>query len=63
MGNGVLVTWLQKEDIWVSNNGCSEEVKYITMQFKRHKIYLPSDVYVIKFFITVHKKFTLHVTG
>jgi len=53
MGNEVLVTWLQKENLWVSNNGCTEEVKYITMQFKKYKIYLRSDVFVIKFFITV----------
>jgi hypothetical protein len=36
MGNEVLVTWLQMEEFWVSNNGCIEEVKYITMKFKKH---------------------------
>jgi hypothetical protein len=51
MGNEFLVTWLQREDLWVSNNGCSEEVKFIAMQLKKRKIYLRSDVFVIKFFI------------
>lgn len=57
MGNEVLVTWLQKEDLWVSNNGCTGEVKYITMQFKKYKIYLSSEVFVIRFFYHSDKKF------
>jgi len=63
MGKEVLVTWLQKEDLWVSNNGCIGEVKYTTIQFKKYKIYLRGDVFVIKFFYHSDKKFTLRVAG